>query len=199
MKRLIDPAHVHSIRRDLTGIALFVGAILIVFLLDRFFALEAFGLVPRQLSGLTGIVAMPFLHKDWTHLVGNLIPLVITLALLSRTQANTPAIVILITIFSGVLLWLMGRTALHIGASALVFGLLAFLVVIALQEKKPLSVVIALGLAIVYGGSFIRGILPFQPGISWDGHLFGAAGGVIVALLVAQDNRLQNRSKTRRQ
>ena len=198
MSGFIDPQYVHSIARDAKGIALLVGAILLVFVLDRFFALETYGLVPRQLSGLTGIVAMPFLHKDWTHLTGNLIPLIITLLLLAKTQANTAAIVMLITLFSGVLLWLFGRTALHIGASALVFGLLAFLVAIALFEKKPVLVAIALGVGFIYGGAFLRGIMPFQQGVSWEGHLFGAVSGAIVVLLVAQDNRLKLRSKTRR-
>jgi len=199
VSRWVNPQHVHSITRDLKGIALLVGAMLIVFLLDRFLVLETFGLVPRRLSGLTGIIAMPFLHKDWTHLTGNLIPLVITLVALARTQANTVAIVLLITLLSGVLLWLFGRSALHIGASALVFGLLAFLVAIALFEKKPLFVVIALCVGFLYGGAFLRGIMPFQTGVSWEGHLFGAISGAIVALLITQDNRLSAQRETRRQ
>ncbi len=126
MTSLVDRRNIHAIKRDLTGIAIFLAAIWIVFILDRFLPLEEFGLVPREPRGLIGIIAMPFLHGDFRHLLGNSIPLAVTLLLLAGSRANSNAIVALIVVLGGIGLWLFGRTALHIGASGLVFGLIAF-------------------------------------------------------------------------
>lgn len=179
--------HVHSIRSDLRGIVLFVGVIWLVFVLDRFLPLENFGLIPRSLRGLTGIVTLPFLHGDLSHIISNTVPLMVLLALLAGSRANSIDIVVLISVLAGVALWLFGRTAIHIGASVLVFGLIGFLVCAGFFEKRLLSACIAIGVAVTYGSTLFSGVLPTSSGVSWEGHLFGAIAGGLVAYYIAGD------------
>ncbi|MFK7853492.1 MAG: rhomboid family intramembrane serine protease [Granulosicoccus sp.] len=183
---LIDSRNVHTIKRDMAGVVLLIAAIWIVFALDTFLPLENFGLVPRTFRGLLGIVAMPFLHGDFKHLLGNTIPLAVTMILLAGSRANSGVIVALITILCGLGLWLFGRTALHIGASGLVFGLITFHVFAGIFEKRLQSVVIAVVVGLLYASTLLHGVVPFQKGVSWEGHLIGAIAGALVALLVSR-------------
>lgn len=186
MNALVDGRNAHTMRRDMRGVLVFVAIIWIVFVLDRFLPLEVLGLVPRTARGLTGIVAMPFLHGNLQHIIGNTVPLVLTLLLLAGSRANSGAIVILITVIGGFSLWLFGRTALHIGASGLVFGLIAFHVFAGIFERRFQSIVISVVVGLLYATTFLRGIIPMQEGVSWDGHLFGGLAGVAVAFLMAK-------------
>jgi len=186
MSTLANSRNVHTIKRDFIGIGLFLAAIWIVFFLDRFLPLETFGLVPRHARGLVGIVAMPFLHGDFGHLLGNSIPLAVTLLLLAGSRANSKVIVALIIVLSGIGLWLFGRTALHIGASGLVFGLIAFHIFAGYFERRLRSIAIALIVGFLYATTLFQGVLPMQKGVSWDGHLIGAIAGALVALLISK-------------
>lgn len=186
MKSLIDSRNVHSIKRDLISVAALIATIWIVFGLDYFLPLENFGLVPRTFKGLAGIVAMPFLHADFKHLLGNTVPLTVTLLLLAGSRANSGAIVILITVLGGMALWIFGRTALHIGASGLVFGLIGFHLFAGFFEKRLKSVVISIAVGLLYASTIVQGIMPFQQSVSWEGHLFGAVAGAAVALIVSR-------------
>ena len=177
--------HIHSFQRDLTGIAVFVAVIWAIFIVDRFLPLEQLGLVPRSLKGLIGIVSIVFLHADLGHIMANTVPLVVTLCLLAGSRANSIDIVIYISVIAGVLLWLFGRDAVHIGASVLVFGLIGFLVCAGFFEKRLLSALIAIGVAITYGSTLFFGVLPIQPQVSWEGHLFGAVAGGLIAYYIA--------------
>lgn len=187
MRSLSGKQHVHSLRNDLTGIALFVGVIWLVFIADIFLPLETFGLIPRSLKGLVGIVTIPFLHGNLQHIMANTVPLVVLLCLLAGSRANSIDIVIFISVVAGVMLWLFGQPAIHIGASVLVFGLIGFLVCAGFFEKRLLSALIAIGVAITYGSTLFFGISPFQKGVSWDGHLFGAIAGGLIAYYISGD------------
>jgi membrane associated rhomboid family serine protease len=146
-----------------------------------------FGLLPRTLRGLTGIVTMPFLHVGFGHLISNTVPLVILLGLTvaSRHQA-WPAIVGIIA-GNGILLWLFGRSAYHIGASGLVFGLIAYLITVGIREKQIVSVSVALLVGFLFGGTLLFGVIPdFSSADSWDGHLCGAVAGVLVGTISAR-------------
>ena len=189
MNGLVDARNVHSIKRDLLGVGLLIGIIWLVFVLDRFLPLENLGLVPRTVQGLTGIVAMPFLHGDFKHLLGNTIPLSVTMMLMAGSRANSGAITILIALLCGFGLWLFGRTALHIGASGLVFGLITFHVFAGVFERRVQSVIIAAIVGLLYASTVLQGIIPFQPGVSWEGHLIGGIAGAIVALMVSRTLR----------
>jgi membrane associated rhomboid family serine protease len=181
---------VHTVRQELSWVAMFIGAIWAVFLLDRFLPLERFGLVPRQWSGLIGVVAMTFLHANWSHLLSNTVPLFILLTLLAGSRARSGGIVVAIILVGGMLLWLFGRTALHIGASLLIFGLITFLLASGLLfERRPVPVIVALIVGLLYGFTLLAGVLPrvgSGNAISWDGHLSGALAGLGTAYLLTR-------------
>lgn len=173
--------HAHKIKDELLSYILFVIFIWVIFFFDRFLPLENFGLIPRHIDGLFGIVAMPFLHADMAHIVGNTLPLFVLLTLLAGSKANSQFIVVAIILVSGILLWLFGRTALHIGASGLVFGLAGFLIASGILEKRIIPLLVSAVVAFFYGSTLLAGVLPGQEGVSWDGHLLGVIAGILVA------------------
>jgi len=183
----------HRIGNELTWILGFIVLIWLVFLADAFLPLERLGLVPRQIGGLAGIFSMPFLHGSWYHLLSNTIPLLVLLVLLAGSRANSVSIVLAICLIGGCVLWIIGRSSLHIGASLLVFGLASFLVIAGFIEKRPLPLIISGIVILVYGTSILRGILPFAPGVSWEGHISGLIGGAIAAFTLIPKKDVNNR------
>ena len=176
--------YAHTVKEELAGIVAFVGAIWAAFLVGRLLHLhlEAFGLVPRRIPGLIGIAAMPFLHANFAHLLGNTLPLLILLALLAGSRARSWETVAETALAGGALLWLFGRSAVHVGASGLVFGLASFLIVAGLLEKRIIPLIVSLLVGFLYGGTLVWGVLPIAGyGVSWDGHLAGAIAGVAIA------------------
>jgi membrane associated rhomboid family serine protease len=145
------------------------------------FPFDAFGILPRTAWGFLGILFSPLLHGGFTHLLANVFPLWILLTLLYMDRGYHPTRTLAwIWYASGFGTWLIGRPAIHIGASSIVFGLVAYLIVSGVLMKSWSSFFIALGVFLLFGGIFY-GALP-QPGpISWEGHLCGAIAGVWTA------------------
>ena len=145
-------------------------------------ALNAFGIRPRTIEGLIGIVLAPFLHGDFAHLISNSIPFAaLGWLILARSRDEFWRVTSIVWVSSGVGAWLLGAAnTVHIGASGVVFGYFGFLLTRAFFDRHWLSAVIAIIVIAAYG-SLIFGVLPFQMGISWQGHLFGASGGVFAA------------------
>jgi len=145
--------------------------------------LQQFGLVPRTTLGLIGIFTAPFLHGSLLHLIGNSISFVtfaVVLALLEGNKMLTK--VMLMVTIGGVLTWLFGRSANHIGASGLIFSIWGYLLLSGWFSRKLKYIVVSISLMFFYGG-LIFGILPGKVGISWEGHLFGFIAGIIVSWL----------------
>ena len=166
------------------GVVLFVAALWIVYLVDLILPwdLTAWGLQPRTIGGLAGIVTMPFLHAGLGHIVSNTIPLAILLVLLGGSRSNSWIFVVAIILLNGILLWLFGQNAEHVGASGLVYGLAAFLIVSGFLERQVVSILIAMGVLFIFGTSLFWGVLPIgNRGVSWDGHLMGAVAGGVIA------------------
>lgn len=187
----------HSIKQELPAVLLFVGLIWLVFILDRFLPLEQFGLIPRNGSHLVGIVTMPFLHGSLQHIMSNTVPLLVLLSLLAGSRANSRSIVLTIVVLGGALLWLFGRgAAVHIGASGLVFGLAVFLIVSGLLERRLVPMLIAVFVTFMYGSSLLGGILPWQSGVSWDGHLFGGIAGAVAAFFLVRGKQMASKLST---
>jgi membrane associated rhomboid family serine protease len=180
----------NSAKKELAGIVLFVGIVWGVYVVDLVLPVDlvkTFGLVPRTSGGLLGIAFMPLLHAGIGHLLSNTIPLIVLLVLLAGSQARSWETVLEVVLFGGLLLWLVGRSVIHVGASGLVFGLMAFLIVSGPLEKRFISLAVALLVAFLYGGTLVLGILPgVDPRVSWDGHLCGATAGAIIALARAK-------------
>lgn len=186
----------HSIRHEIHGVILFIGFIWAVYFLSLAVPrIDHYGVVPRTVSGLTGIAAMPFLHANFHHLISNTIPLAVLLVLLAGSRTGFWSIVIAVTVLGGLLLWLFGRPAVHIGASALISGLTAFLIISGLRERRLVPLLIALLVGFLYGSSLIMGVIPrFGSHISWDGHLCGAIAGVVVACALTGGDRRSSES-----
>ena len=183
-----------SVTEEFQGILAFVGAIWAVSLASFFLPwLKGLGLVPRSLSGLIGIPMMPFLHGSLGHLISNTIPLIVLLTLLAGSKAKSWEIVASIIGLNGLLLWLVGRTAVHVGASGLVFGLATFLMLSGFLERRIIPMIIAVVVALMYGMSLVFGMVPrFGSSVSWDGHICGAIAGGVVAYLLVNGNKLGN-------
>jgi membrane associated rhomboid family serine protease len=181
----------HSIREEIHAVLLFVAAIWAVFLASLALPwLDDYGLIPRTPIGLVGIATMPFLHGNLQHIVSNTVPLIVLLLLLAGSRAESWEVVAMIAILGGALLWLFGRMAIHIGASGLVSGLTAFLILSGFLEQRLVPLLIALIVGFFYGGSLLLGVIPrFGSAISWDGHLCGAIAGGIVAYALTRQPR----------
>ncbi len=174
----------HTIKQELTGVLTFIGVIWVSFLADLFLPWQftSLGITPRTLWGLFGIPLSPFLHVNFSHLLGNTVPLFLLLVLLAGSRTQTWETVGQIILLSGGLLWLLGRPHTHAGASGLIYGLIAFLIVAGIREKRLGSLVVAVLVGFLYGGTLIFGVLPTAGAdVSWDGHLLGALAGAAVA------------------
>lgn len=179
----------HAIREEIYGVLAFVGLIWCVFIVGHVLPLdlESFGLTPRTAAGLVGIPAAPFLHANLAHLVANTIPLTVLLLLLAGSRAPSWQIVFWIVLIGGGLLWLFGRPATHIGASGLIYGLITFLLLSGIWERRVIPMVISVLVGFLYGGALFSGILPsVKSNISWEGHLFGAIAGGAVAYMLTR-------------
>ncbi len=141
-----------------------------------------YGVLPRTLTGLRGILLSPFIHKDFAHLFSNIIPLFILGSVLIYFYGVIARRVIAIIFFmSGFWLWLAGREAYHIGASTLVYGLVFFLFLSGVLRRHNRLLAISMLIAFLYGG-VVWGLLPVDQSVSFEGHIFGALAGVVCAL-----------------
>lgn len=149
------------------------------------YALNAFGLLPRSLHGLWGIAFSPFLHQSVAHLASNLVPFIVLgwfVAILSvRRFVAVSAVIVLV---GGLLVWVFGRTAIHVGASGWVFGLWGYLLARGWFERSLQSIAVALLVLAGYGG-MVFGFLPTQ-GMSFESHIAGALAGALAAILLAK-------------
>ncbi|MBU6386338.1 MAG: rhomboid family intramembrane serine protease [Planctomycetota bacterium] len=154
-----------------------------VFLADRVLPIDfnRWGIIPRELGGIWGIFLSPFLHANLSHLLSNFLPLMILLTLLVATQRHSWWIALQIVLLGGLLLWVFGRPAVHVGASGLIYGLIAYLMAAGFRQGRFGPAIAALLVGFLYGGTLLSGVLPtVGEHVSWDGHLTSAvAGGIL--------------------
>lgn len=149
---------------------------------------QAGALVPRDLGGLTGILTAPLLHGGWAHLAANTLPfLVFGFLALSGGVGQWVAVTATIWLVSGIGVWLISPLPV-IGASGIVFGWFAFLLARGFYARNVGQIVLAVVLFAVWG-SLLWGVLPSDPNVSWQAHLFGAVGGLLAASWVARADR----------
>ena len=165
--------------KTIAGLALFMVALQLLNVATGY-SLMAFGLVPRTLHGLFGILTSPFLHASFAHLSANLIAFMVlgTLVILDGLHRFI-AVSAIVILLGGALVWLFGFAGVHVGASGWVFGLWAYLLARAWFHRSWSNLITAGVVAVLYGG-LIFGFLPRQ-GVSFEGHLFGAFAGFIAA------------------
>ena len=140
-----------------------------------------YGIMPRRLWGLRGIVTAPLVHGSWEHLLSNSFPLfvlsAITLYFYRKVALRSFWMIYFIT---GIAVWLLARPVVHIGASGVVYGLVAFLFWNGIFRRSLRSIILALIVMLFYSGMFL-GILPDQEGISWESHLLGSLAGIFTS------------------
>lgn len=149
--------------------------------------LDAHGIRPRSEEGLWGVAVAPLLHGDFGHLEANSGPLLVLGFLVGMVSvARWLAVMAWSWLVSGLGVWLVAPAhTLTVGASGVVFGLLTYLLVAGFLERRPVRILVSALVFIFYGGVLL-GVLPGTPGVSWQGHLFGAVGGVVAAYVHAR-------------
>lgn len=158
-----------------------------VFLVNEFIfggALNNFGVRPRETSTLWGILTAPLLHADYGHIVANSLPGALFAGLIAMSSKRLFwQVTLLITVVGGGLTWLVGGVnTVHIGASGLIYGWLAFLVVRGFVNRRVMQIILGVILASMYSG-LIWGVLPTQMAVSWQMHLFGGLAGIWAAVM----------------
>ena len=149
--------------------------------------LDGLGIEPRERDGLIGILAAPFLHAGFGHLIANTVPFAVMGVVIALNGARRVLIVTaIVALVSGLGTWLVGpENTLHIGASGIVFGYATYLLARGFFNRNVLELAIGAVIAVVWGGVLLGGVLPEQ-GISWQSHVFGALGGLLAAQHIAR-------------
>ncbi|MCL2167664.1 MAG: rhomboid family intramembrane serine protease [Lentimicrobiaceae bacterium] len=158
----------------------------VVFLINDMFGLHwnEYGLVPRKINGLFGIITMHFLHGDYAHLFSNSVPLLVLLFSIFYFFHPKALLILLMSLFIvGILTWIIGTDGIHIGASGIVYALAFFLVIISILKQETKLMAYSLIIIFLYG-SIVWGFFPQlfpDKHISWEGHLAGAIAGIVLA------------------
>ena len=170
--------------------ALLAAVMLTVKVIETAFGIDMsrWGITPQTAHGLIGVLTLPFLHGSWEHLLTNIVPVLVLGTALYYCYPTLANPVMLVTwIFSGLLTWCIGSpNSVHVGASALIYGLNLFLIVSGFIRRNRQLTVISLIMVFLYGG-FIWGMIPALAklqNISWEGHLSGAIVGIALALIL---------------
>ena len=178
---MIDPSAWKPRAAVLAAVAALVWAVSLYGLLVDESLVYALAVVPRRFDGLSGVLGAPLVHGSFAHLAANTLPLLIlggVVAIRGVTYYLTATLAIVV--LGGLGLWVFGRSAAHVGASGLIFGYFGLLVGRGYYERSLQSIAVAILVAVVYGG-MLAGILPRDPGVSWEAHLFGLLAGGLYA------------------
>lgn len=144
-------------------------------------SLNIHGIIPRHLQGLPGILWAPFLHGSLKHLIANTVPLLILGGIVcARNQAEFGFITVAGIALGGAITWLLARSAIHIGASGLVFCFFGYLASLAYFRRTFGSLLLSAACVFTYGG-ILRGLLPGTAGVSWESHIAGLVSGIVLA------------------
>jgi membrane associated rhomboid family serine protease len=149
--------------------------------------LDRLGIEPREVDGLDGVVAAPFLHVGFGHLAANSLPFVaMGLVIALEGPLRLLGVTAIVAVVSGLGTWLIAPAdTIHLGASGVVFGYATYLIARGLFNRRAMEIAIGVVVAILWGGALLAGLEP-QQGISWQGHLFGAIGGVVAARFLSE-------------
>ena len=178
---MIDPSAWKPRAAALGAVAALVWAVSLYGLLVDESVVFALAVVPRRFDGLSGVLGAPLVHGSFAHLAANTFPLLILGGMVAiRGVAYYVTATLAIVVLGGLGLWVFGRSAAHIGASGLIFGYFGLLVGLGYYERSLQAVAIAVLVAVVYGG-MLAGVLPRDPGVSWEAHLFGLLAGGLCA------------------
>ena len=203
-----SPATLHTVARNAPtrqALGLLAAAIAIMWVAEVVDLalggdLNRYGIEPRDPDGLIGIVTAPFLHAGFGHLVGNTIPLAVLGVVIALGGAlRLLAVTAIVALVSGLGTWLVAPAGTeHIGASGIVFGFATYLIARGVFSRRLAQLGVGLVVLALWGATLLRGLVP-EAGISWQGHLFGALGGVLAARLLHAGARAGAASRARPQ
>jgi membrane associated rhomboid family serine protease len=173
-----------TVKQQVTTLGTGVGAFWVVFVVNTMLGglLTQFGVIPRTVTGLRGIVFAPFLHGNLAHLISNTLPfLALGWMVMLRDARHFWPVTIYAALGAGLGAWLFGAPgSVHIGASGVVFGYLGFLLLAGIYTRSFWSILLSLATAVLWGG-LVFGMNPNQPGVSWQAHIGGFLGGILAA------------------
>ena len=155
--------------------------------------LDRYGIEPRDVEGLDGVVAAPFLHVGFGHLLANTVPFV-TMGVVIALEGSRRLVLVtvIVGLISGFGTWLVASPGtVHVGASGIVFGYATYLIARGVFNRSPTQLAVGAAVVLVWGVALVGGLEP-QRGISWQGHLFGAIGGVVAARAVARERPVES-------
>lgn len=173
-----------SLKRQATTLGATIGAMWVTFGVNIALggSLFMYGVIPRNLTGLRGLVFAPFLHGNFQHLLSNTVPMAILgwLVMLRDSRHFVP-VTLVSMLGAGIFAWLFGAPgSVHVGASGVIFGYLGFLMLSGWYARSIGSILLSVGVTAAWG-SLVLGVLPTQPGVSWQGHLGGFVAGLLAA------------------
>jgi membrane associated rhomboid family serine protease len=143
--------------------------------------LERFGVRPRVMAGLFGILLAPMLHSGFGHLIANSAPLLVLGTVMLHLYSNAALKVIpAVYLGPGIAVWLFGRASIHVGASGLVYGLVSYIFLAGLIRRDRRAIAACLLVCFMYG-SLVWGVLPLEDTVSWETHLAAALIGLALA------------------
>jgi len=148
--------------------------------------LTAYGITPRHVSGLPGILWAPFLHASYPHLLANTLPLLALGGILcARSRGEFLIVTVAGILLGGGLTWLLARNAIHLGASGLIFCYFGYLASLAYFHRSFGTLCLSVLCVLAYGG-ILRGVVPVSAAVSWEGHITGLVAGVTLAWFVSK-------------
>ena len=146
-----------------------------------------YGVYPRRMFGLKGILTSPLIHADFAHLLSNSVPLLalggMVFYFYRRVALRS---FFMIYVLTGLAVWGLADKGFHIGASGVVYGLVTFVMGNGIFRRNVKSVVLGLIVLFFYSGIFV-GVLPNQEGVSWESHLFGAFIGLFTSYFYKEE------------
>jgi membrane associated rhomboid family serine protease len=177
-------ADARRLRRSFAASLGFAAALWLIELAELALHLDftRYGVYPRTVHGLSGILLAPLIHGSLVHVFSNTLPIVILGTALLYGYPRSARLVLPVLYFgTGIGVWLFGRSAWHIGASGLIFGMMFFIATIGVLRWDTRSIALAMVVFLLYGG-MVWGVLPGDPSVSFESHLAGALLGVVLAV-----------------
>ncbi len=180
----MDKIEKHKILNAIIYPIIFVALMGITYLIQFTFNLNLykFGIYPRKLSGLVGVICAPFIHANFSHLFNNVVSFfILTSTLFFFYKKIALKVIFWVLIMGGFWTWVAARESYHIGASGVIYGIFSFLLISGFLRKNIQLIAISLFVVFVYGG-MIWGIFPIKVQISYEGHMWGFVAGIILAI-----------------